>query len=172
MWIDLCFSFASPYLSDSEHLFFFMYSIICVFFGRMFIQIQGSFFNKICFVLNCWVPYIFWILTPYPKYGLQIHRLPFHFLLQFLVLCNPSYVVLLLLSVLLASYLKQIPKSVFLLGVLQFQVLYLCLSSALTFVCGTKTHYFCMGLIQFSQYKLLKRLYFSTLCIYSSLVED
>lgn len=33
-------------------------------------------------------------------------------------------------------------------------------------------YYFCMGLIQFSQYKLLKDYIFSTLCIYSSLVED
>lgn len=62
------------------------------------------------FCTKLWVPYIFWILAPYLKYGLQIHRLSFHFLLQSLVLCNPSYVFLLLLSVLLASYLKQIPK--------------------------------------------------------------
>lgn len=48
------FSFASPYPSDSENRFFFMFLLIfCVFFARMFIQIQGSVLNKICFVLNC-----------------------------------------------------------------------------------------------------------------------
>lgn len=47
------FSSASPYLSDSENLFSFRHSlIVCVFFEKMFIQIQGSFLNKICFVLK------------------------------------------------------------------------------------------------------------------------
>lgn len=93
----------------------------------------------------------------------QIHRLSFHFWLHnFLVLCDPTYVFFALLLVLLASYLKQIPKSVFLFGILQFYILYLDFSSALTFVYGIKIqfYYFCMGAIQFSQYELLEKLYF------------
>lgn len=175
----ICFPFALPYLSNSEYLF--RYSVICVFFGRMLIQIHGPFLNKVFFgwgtklfdfliylvnlLSNIWFEIIF-----------QIHRLSFHFWLHnFLVLCDPTYVCFALLFVLLASYLKQIPKSVFLFGILQFYILYLDFSSALTFVYGIKIqfYYFCMGAIQFSQYELLEKLYFfSTLCICSSLAED
>ena len=66
-------------ISDVEC--FLMYLLaICVFFGKTSIQILWPFFNWIvCGILFCsvfaielWVPYIFWILTPYQIYDLKI----------------------------------------------------------------------------------------------------
>ena len=72
----------SPMISDIKHLFHKPVYHLCVFFGKMFVQILCPFRN--CFFMLRYVSIfsIFWTLIPYHichcKYLLVFHRLLFH----------------------------------------------------------------------------------------------
>lgn len=110
-------------ISDVKHLFMGLLAICMSFFIFIFweiaIQVLGSFcirtipFLKIVLLLTCGSFFLFWKLTPYQVYGLQIFppipglALPlcgcFHLLCRStFVCCSPSCQVLLLLPVLCA----------------------------------------------------------------------
>ena len=58
-------------ISDVEHHI----SVLYVFFEKMSIQVLCQFLIGFFLLLDVWVPYIFWILTPYKIYGLQVFSL-------------------------------------------------------------------------------------------------
>ena len=65
-------------ISGVEHLFHVPVDHLYVFFGKMSIQILCPFFNWAICVFWCWVVWvlsIFWILTPYQIYRLQVYSL-------------------------------------------------------------------------------------------------
>ena len=77
-------------ISNVEHLFLVPVGHLYVFHGKMSFQVFSAFFNQVVYFFYwvVWAVYIFWILTPYQSYHLQIFSPILWVVFSFPLLCK------------------------------------------------------------------------------------